>query len=170
MTIWEILKLNGIVRCKGKMICPLCHEKKVTASESHGVATCWGCNMHWTLNSEISNPAKDWATHLIARLSERCQNYLPQSIEAKDALMDRELPINDFEWLEEQELGAVPTELYFEDIKTTATQLRDESLELQQKQCAQLTATASKLGAKAKRAVQSKLDALEAKMLLDEQE
>ena len=40
-SIYDVLALAGIERTRGKMICPRCQAKKVTASELRGIATCW---------------------------------------------------------------------------------------------------------------------------------
>ena len=70
------------------MDCPRCRfEKKITASESKGVAKCWKCNATWT--EKGAGGESTWANALIRGLAERCQEYLENSIPAITWLVEK---------------------------------------------------------------------------------
>jgi hypothetical protein len=111
-SIFDVLERAGIERHRGKMVCCFCHERKVTASESRGVATCWGCDAHWNADQEAATPPdRDWGIHILTKIAVKCQDHLRTCGPAMDWLEHRRLPINEMDWLLDQDLGAVPNNL-----------------------------------------------------------
>jgi hypothetical protein len=106
MNIRQILAQEGI-QWAGRMDCPRCKvEKKITASESKGIAKCWKCNATWT--EKGTGGESTWANALIRGLADRCQEYLEHSIPAITWLVDKRGLPEDIAWLRAHNLGAVP--------------------------------------------------------------
>src|SRR5262245_45325031 len=101
------------------MDCPRCKgKKKITASESKGVAKCWKCGATWTENG--AGRQSTWANNLIRTLAERCQAHLENSIPAFTWLVEnRGLP-KDIDWLRAHNLGAVPKDINAAGLSTEA--------------------------------------------------
>lgn len=110
-TIEEILTAAGVTISNGKMECPGCSEKKLTASHRKGVAKCWGCGRAWTERGDSRTPERDWAAHLLTTIAEACQACLPSDPGTLGWLAKRGLPVDDTAWLEENDLGSLPGNL-----------------------------------------------------------
>jgi len=125
-TIEEILETAGVTIRSGKMECPSCGDKKLTASASKGVAKCWGCGRAWTERGDSRTPERDWAAYILTTVAEECQQELLINGGALDWLKSRGLPVDDLTWLEENDLGTLPGNLNLPSIKHHAKQLFDE--------------------------------------------
>jgi ribosomal protein L37AE/L43A len=135
-SIHDVLARAGVEHAqasRGKMVCPVCKQRKVTASESKGIATCWGCEAHWTVTGEESTaPDRDWGTYLLTRIASLCLDHLPACIEARDWLDHRLIPTKSWEWLADQDLGAVPPILPIKDLVLAGKQLLQDAIGLLQ--------------------------------------
>jgi hypothetical protein len=110
--IHEVLARAGVEIRSGRMICPRCGDRKLTANTSRGIAKCWGCERFWTTDIDPeSKQAWDWATALMTPLAELCKSSLASDGDARMWLLDRGLPIDDLDWIYEQDLGSVPRDL-----------------------------------------------------------
>jgi len=106
MNIKQILSQEGI-QWASRMDCPRCKgEKKITASESKGIAKCWKCNTVWT--EKGAGAEATWANTLIRALAERCQQHLENSIPAFTWLLEKRSLPEDIGWLLAHDLGAIP--------------------------------------------------------------
>ena len=80
-----IFRYPNPLRTRGKMTCPHCQARKITASESKDIAKCWGCSAFWSLEGEAIAPNGDWGIYLIGEIASRCQDHLPNCIEARSS-------------------------------------------------------------------------------------
>lgn len=159
-TIYEVLAHAGIERGRDKMVCSVCQARKVTASEPKGIAKCWGCGAFWSVKGDYTSSDRDWAIDLIGAIASRCQDHLPKCIEALDWLDHRRLPTKDAHWLADQDLGAVPPGLYFNDLVSTARNLLNETSALRQGQVNLIVAAGKGKSAKARRGAEAKVEGI----------
>jgi hypothetical protein len=107
-SIAEILTDDGVTIRKGKMVCPKCGKKKVTASASKGIAKCWGCDAFWSENGDATPASHDWASYIVSRVASVAQDELPNNQAALDWLAYcRGLPVSNTDWLADNDLGAL---------------------------------------------------------------
>jgi hypothetical protein len=149
--IYDVLARAGIEFARGKMVCSECKERKVTASESKGIAKCWGCGASWTEVAGAIHLDSDWGSYLITKIASRCQDYLSKSIEVQDYLDHRRIPTNNKRWLEDQDIGAVPPLLQIKDIVLAASTLFQEAINRMEAERKELEPEATK-GTKAVKA------------------
>jgi Virulence-associated protein E len=169
-TIYDTLAAHGIQRTRGKMTCSQCREQKVTASESKGIAKCWGCGAAWTVSGETLSTDHDWATYAIGTIASRCQTHLLQCREALDWLEHRRLPIEDKRWLLDMDLGAVPPSLYISDVVTQARHMHAQGESARQEKIKLLHTAAAGKGVKERRAAEAKAEVINAAIDADRKE
>ena len=105
--ILDVLAAAGVELARGKMVCPKCEARKLTANSTKGIAKCWGCGKAWTVKGATTPPELDWATHIVSTIAGECQDHLPKCQIALDWLEHRGLPVEDTRWLSDNDLGAV---------------------------------------------------------------
>jgi hypothetical protein len=169
-SIYDTLAAAGVERTRGKMICSQCHERKVTASESKGVAKCWGCGTAWTVSGETLSADHDWAAYAIGTIASRCQTHLLQCREALDWLEFRRLPIDDEQWLMEMDLGAVPPSLHIANVVTIARNMHAQGEIARQEKIKLLHTAAAGKGVKERRAAEAKAEVINAAIDADRKE
>jgi len=121
--ILDVLAAAGVEPAQGKMVCPKCDARKVTANSTKGIAKCWGCGMAWTVKGATTPPELDWATHIVSKIAGECQDHLPHCQIALDWLEHRALPVEDTRWLADNDLGAVPWDIEVDAILAGAKSL-----------------------------------------------
>ena len=110
--IYDVLRRAGVEVRPGRMVCPKCEHRSVTASADKGIAKCWKCEKVWTTNPDQKRAQSwDWAAILLTPLAEACKGDIGSDGDARMWLLDRGLPIDDPEWLYEQDLGTIPCDL-----------------------------------------------------------
>jgi len=103
--IEELLTAMGVEWTKGKMICPKCGEKKLTASTTKNVAKCWGCEQVWYPGKEQTGRVS-WASVILADVVTWAQGYLPRSRPCLTYLRRRLTDYLGAAWFIEHHLGA----------------------------------------------------------------
>jgi hypothetical protein len=169
-SIYDVLASVGIQRTRGKMTCSQCHEPKVTASASKGIAKCWGCHAAWTVSGETLSTDHDWATYAIGTVASRCQTHLLQCRDALDWLEYRHLPVGDEQWLRDMDLGAVPPSLHISDVVTMTRHVHAQGEIAQQEKVKLLHTAAAGKGVKERRAAEAKAEVIKAAIDADRKE
>jgi hypothetical protein len=165
--IFDVLAAAGIERTRGKMICPHCEKRAITANQTKGVATCWGCQVRWSVNNAVTPPAFDWAIQLVSDVATACMEDIESSQEAKDWLRHRGLPVSDINWLIDNDLGTVPDYLDIQTISKSAKQLWAEDRQIRMAEVASLRTRANIVKGKEGRADAAKAERIE-KFVADE--
>lgn len=158
--IWEVLAREGVVRTRGKAMCPRCNTKKLSVTTFKGFAKCWGCGAFWSCSSDKTAPADDWVIFMIGSIGEACQDSLPHDRDALDWLEHRKLPVDDTDWLLDQDLGAVPSDIDITTITRKAGKMLAEESKRRLAAATEMVRTAKAKGAKACKAAEAKLEAL----------
>lgn len=120
--IREFLEALGVAVKSGsqKMVCPACHEEKLTASDRKNVATCWGCGKRIVPGKERIEQRFTWPTKVMGVLAARCLKELPKRQQTLEWLTQkRKLPL-DVEWLTSNMVGAVPADLPVDALEAKA--------------------------------------------------
>jgi hypothetical protein len=158
--IWEVLAREGVERTRGKAMCPRCNTKKLSVSRFKGIAKCWGCGAFWSYTSEKTAPADDWVIYLVGAIAQACQDALLHDRDALDWLEHRKLPVGNIDWLLDQDLGAVPSDIDISTITRKAGKLLAEESKRRLAAATEMVRTAKVKGAKACKAAEAKLEAL----------
>jgi hypothetical protein len=118
----QVLVDAGIEWRRGKMDCPECGERKVTASTSKGIAKCWGCEAFWSVSTSTPEyKAQEWAPWLIGQIASLSRTHLTEKTTTYDWLtLKRRLP-EDLDWLRAQDLGALDTKVDYKFIAKQAS-------------------------------------------------
>ena len=110
--IYDVLSRAGVVTQTGRMTCPHCAKRNLTASADKGIAKCWSCNRAWTtkFEDEPKTNAWSWDSVLMNKLAEAVKADIEYDQEARMYLVDRKIP-NDLEFFYENDLGTVPCDM-----------------------------------------------------------
>lgn len=113
--IQQYLTSIGVEWHKGRMTCPKCGKKKLTASTARNVAHCWNPDCY-----EAFYPSKkhkyqvSWGKTIILSLAAACQRHLESGPDTLAWFNEKRALDCDANWLTNHDVGAFPPNFNFE--------------------------------------------------------